>query len=382
MTDNIIRKPAIKIVQGAHTLYATTFTIADFQRDSLYRVNQLDTDSSEGYQRFLDEKRAKALGKDLSRAAKHDEAFLPTSILLATKGEVEYDDAAREISFSTASSSLVCPFLVVDGQHRIEGLRQFAAENPGKSVFPVAVNIITGMSMPQQMLQFLIVNAKQRAVNPALQQHIIKQFTEMLDGEIPYLPDWVARATGKRTDKLAIDIASHLIKHNPWQGKVRRADDEKKAPGHTINEISLNRSIKEHVLSDNNPLSDEEPEIRNKILVNYWLAIESVFVAPEAGAENVDTVVYKSIGTKFFHLVSAVVIERCNNLQDYRVEAIKDIFQRARERMADQQYMYPAWWIAGAGASGMNNLAITQKSSQLSKTIRSLPIVSGGEIKI
>lgn len=376
-----IRKPAIKIVQGKHTLYATTFTIADFLRgDEFYRVDQLDVADATvgGYQRLLDERRAKALAKDLVNAAVNDEMVLPTSILLATAGEVAYNGTTKEISFSTDPKEGTCPFNVVDGQHRIEGLRQFATEVPDMAGFPVAVNIATGLNTPQQMLQFVTVNTKQRTVDKGLVKHITARFTGMEGFEtLPYLPSWLEREVEKGADKLATDIVAYLSDEadSPWCGKITRVNASRER-GHTVKEYAFANSVISHILSANNPLSRKEPDMRNKILKNYWRAVDSLFVA------GGNTVVYKTTGINFFHLVSAVVIGRCDDLKDYRVETIKSIFQKAHEELGAAGYMYPEWWESGNEASGMNRGGIAQCASELSKAVEASSVVSGKGIQI
>lgn len=383
MTDNIIRKPAIKIAQGKHTLYAASFTISDFQRgESFYRVEKLDAEAKDGtgFQRILDERRAKALAKDLTSAAEKGEAFLPTSILLATEGDVGYDDATKEIVFSTDPKKGVCPFDVVDGQHRIEGLRQFAKQNPDMSEFAVAVNIAVRLNDAQKMLQFLTVNTKQKKVDTGLAQHITARFEKMQGFQtLPYLPPWLRREVDKGTDSLAADIVAYLSdeRDSPWRGKIGRVNIPKDKQ-HTLQEHSFIKSVKAQILSANNPLSRKPAETRNKILKNYWCAIEGLFVSG-----NTNTVVFKTSGVNFFHFVSSAVIGRCDDLKDYRVETIKGIFQKAHEDIGDDAvYMHPEWWVAGGPASGMNRGSIEKSASTLSRAITAASIVSDGGIKL
>ncbi len=380
--EEIIRKPAVKIAQGKHTLFATSFTVADFLRgEKFYRVDKLDTEDYTGYQRVLDEARAKSLAQDLNKASGKGEAFLPTSILLATAGNIGYNESSKEISFSVDPAENVCPFLVVDGQHRIEGLRQFSQQNPAAKNFPVAVNIATELDDAQQMLQFLVVNAKQRAVDKGLVQHIISRFTKMKGfTKIPYLPSWVDRATEKGTDAQAVDIVSYLNRESdsPWCGKIKRADDEKRLPEHTINEYPFVKSIKARILSAGNLLARiEDAEKRNKILKNYWIAVNSLFVDGDG-----NTVVYKTNGLIFFHLVSSEVVARCADLKNFHVETIQAIFRHAHEQDTLAEFMQPGWWQAGEGASKINRAGIDERASAFVKMIRASSTVSGDDFDV
>lgn len=379
MTD-IICKPAIKIAQGKRVLYATSFTVADFLlRKEFYRVDHLAPDEdgdNEGFQRILDESRAKALAKDLSSAYKQDEAILPTSVLLATAGKIDYDEAARQISFSAAPNAGVCPFSVVDGQHRIAGLCEFAAQNPEDPKiknFPVFVSIISGIDNAEQSLQFLIVNAKQRAVDKGLQRRLIRKFTNKYKVDaLPYLPAWVKRAVEGGADKKAGDIVLFLSqeKESPWRGRIILTNTPKrrgeKRTG--ISETSFARSVQVYLLAANNPLARMDSEWRNKIIMNYWNAVVSLFVEGDE-----DTVVFKTNGVNFFHMVSGAVLYRAADVGNYKPETIKDIFQKARKTAPEADFMHPGWWRAGTGpgrgASKMNQAGVSECATAFYKML-------------
>ena len=117
--------------------------------------------------------------------------------------------------------------------------------------------------------------------------------------------------------------------------------------------------------------------MRNKILKNYWCAIEDIFVGG-----NTNTVVFKTSGVNFFHFVSSSVIGQCDDRKDYRVETIKAIFRKAHEEIGDAGYMLPEWWVAGGQASGMNRGSIEKSAATLSRAITAISIASGDGIKL
>ena len=123
----IFEKPCVKIQQGEKVLLITSFTVGDFMttEPDFYRINRLDPDleddSEMGFQRILQAERVKRLAKYAIEARNHADhaAFLPTSVFLATGNNIDFDEEQNKIRFNSAD---VCPFDVVDGQHRIEGL--------------------------------------------------------------------------------------------------------------------------------------------------------------------------------------------------------------------------------------------------------------------
>lgn len=94
-----------------------------------YSVETLDPDdvTDEGYQRLLNIARAKRLADYIIKGQDSGDVFLPTSIFLATDKEIDYDFQNRCIRFDISE---IGPFSVVDGQHRLEGLRMAAEKDP------------------------------------------------------------------------------------------------------------------------------------------------------------------------------------------------------------------------------------------------------------
>ena len=181
------RKVAALVKQGSLTLYATSFKVGDFLQQGFYSIDQLDPEeNSSGYQRVLDTKRTKRISGYFSNAWKEGDAFLPTSILLATNKPVEYDAKRNEITFNLRD---VGPFNVVDGQHRIKGLVSAAKQHPAMKEFQVAANIAVNVDEVSQMCHFLIVNTTQKSVDKSVEQSILARLTSMIHFKtIPSLP--------------------------------------------------------------------------------------------------------------------------------------------------------------------------------------------------
>ena len=63
---NTITRPAALVRQGSLKLYATSLRVRDLKRHNFYAINKLDPDDSgPGYQRLLNEGRAKRLAEYL-----------------------------------------------------------------------------------------------------------------------------------------------------------------------------------------------------------------------------------------------------------------------------------------------------------------------------
>ena len=81
-----ITRPAARIKQGNLILYATSLRVQDLLTEEFYSIEKLDPDNpnDSGYQRVLNKGRAKKLADYLIDGQESGDAFLPTSILLAT----------------------------------------------------------------------------------------------------------------------------------------------------------------------------------------------------------------------------------------------------------------------------------------------------------
>ncbi len=166
----IIQRPASKIRQGGLLLYATSLRVADLKVRDFYKIETLDAGEGVGYQRVLNEGRAKRLADYLVEAHEAREGFLPTSIFLATDKSLAFDESTSILTIDTAN---VGPFNVVDGQHRIRGLVLAAERDPDLNNFEVPVNIAVELDEISQMCHFLIVNTTQKAVDRAIEQQIV-----------------------------------------------------------------------------------------------------------------------------------------------------------------------------------------------------------------
>ena len=174
----ILKKPAVKVKQGDLTIYATSLLVKDLLTPNFYQVDKLDaTNENSGFQRVLDKTRTKRLADYILEAWKDRDAFLPTSIFLATDKDVFFDDVKNEITFEIEK---VCPFNVVDGQHRVEGLIEAARQNPEIENFELVANIAVKLDEVSQMCHFLIVNTTQKSVDRAVEQQIIARLTGMV----------------------------------------------------------------------------------------------------------------------------------------------------------------------------------------------------------
>ncbi|MEO8771587.1 MAG: DGQHR domain-containing protein [Ferruginibacter sp.] len=365
----ILKKPAVKVTQGDLTIYATSLLVKDLMISKFYQIDKLDaSNATAGFQRVLDKTRTKRLADYILDAWKDKDAFLPTSIFLATNKDVAFDSEKNEITFEVEK---VCPFNVVDGQHRVEGLIEAARQNPEIENFELVANIAVLLDDVTQMCHFLIVNTTQKAVDRAVEQQIISRLTGMVNIEdIPTLPKWIQRQVMKGEDKEALVNANYLNTDfdSPWYQKIRMANEDRDDLN-TINQKSFVQSTKSYILSSNNPLAAEtDIDRRNKILKNYWKAIDQLLVRDDSVNQSV---VYKTIGLELFNIISATVFMKLYNERNFTVDRIKELLQHGFSHLPNEHLSVqtPDWWESGGGASNINKAAVRHIATELNKAM-------------
>jgi len=371
--------PAARVRQGALTLYATSLKVNNLLAKDFYSVETLDPeDDDNGFQRLLNKARAKKLADYIIKGQDTKDAFLPTSIFLATDKSLDFDEKKNTIEIDTAS---VCPFSVVDGQHRIEGLRMAAEKDPRVHDFEIPVVIAVKLSQLEQMCHFLIVNTTQKSVDTSVEQRIFARLSAaMAVEELPTLPRWMLNVVDKGEVEKAIKYVDFLNKTNgsPWFGKIKMANVTD-TDGGTINQKSFVKAIVKYVLTANNPLSVfKDFDREKKIFLNYWKAIQ----------KNLDdgksSVLYKYNGVELFCKFSIPFFMKLQNQgNDFTVKAMDDLLQACLENV-EGEYAgvgHPEWWSKGGKASFLNAAAINVISQEMSKALNKSSMAEGA-IKI
>ena len=348
-------RPAVEIKQGNLTLYLTYVTPRDLFSDNFYTVEKLDSSTQEGYQRLLHAPRARRLSRHLTEANSEGYAHLPTTVFLATDKSVDFDEDTQTLTFD---KGLVCPLSVVDGQHRIEGLRLASDNKPELLDFKLPVTLATELDDTHQMYHFFIVNTTQVPVDAGLRQQITRSFTDMQGVEdLPYIPHWIKRSIDVGSDAKALRITEFLNEHpdSPFYGRIQMANDP--ISKNKIKQASFVNTLKAQVFTASNPLSVQETDIDRaaRIVLNYFRAVDDLFVD---GNDRNTTVVYRSNGVFFFLGISRWIFNVLySSTNDFTPKSIASVIKASLDEI-DDAYRYiisPDWWMSGPyGASNLN----------------------------
>lgn len=156
--------PAIEVTQPIGTFYVGVISSEDLVKISSADIREMETelDSYMGIQRNLSKSRVKALSSYVNNV----DASFPTSIILAVDDEnAEWDADRKELTlFNKDGQSLDEIAKIIDGQHRIEGLKNLEAGNS----FQLSVSVFVGADLATQANLFATVNLAQTKVNRSL----------------------------------------------------------------------------------------------------------------------------------------------------------------------------------------------------------------------
>ena len=152
---------AVLLTQGEHRFYQLAMP-SDILGACTF-VSSRDVDPEAGFQRLLNQQRA----KEISTYIDSGHGTIPTSVILSAQENcnLEYESRNKTVSFDLSPMS----FLILDGQHRVYGFKM------AETKIRVPVIIYDGLSRRDESRLFIDINSKQRGVPSELLLDIKKQ---------------------------------------------------------------------------------------------------------------------------------------------------------------------------------------------------------------
>jgi DGQHR domain-containing protein len=265
--------------QGDHTFYSLTLP-SELLAETCFVISR-EEDPHVGFQRILDEKRAKEIAAYIDTGL----GTIPSSIVLSAQEEAElhYDARRKSISFNSISTA----FLIIDGQHRVYGFMY------AKKAFRVPVVIYDKLSKRDETRLFIDINSKQKGVPSELLLDI-KKLAEYESNQEEFLREIF--------DIFQKDSNSCLY------GKLSPAS---KAKG-KLTRATFNTAMKPLVKIFGGKGESEIYEILN----SYFLAFdEAILLRHEAHGQMFNTTFFKAI-CGFFPIIAAKVKDRFGAIYD------------------------------------------------------------------
>lgn len=257
-----------------------TFYIASIPKKDLIPlcfIIRRHEDRKKGFQRFLNESRAKSIAKYMDG----NKGSIPSPIILSAQKGVNFNFKNGRISFDNKINK---SFLVLDGQHRLYGY-----ELSEKS-FMVPIVVYSGLSISQEVSLFIDINSNQKGVPTAL----------LLD--IKQIAGTETSLEEKQRivfDKLMEDsvLTGHLSPDQSRRGKISRS--------------AFNDSTKS--LFERGTFKNKDAEIIFKGIKNYLEASElALDVSKSEAAKLYKTVIFKSLFQMFNEVITKTLTEHGN----------------------------------------------------------------------
>jgi len=306
------------VKQGKDTLYVGVMKTKDLVDRG--RVDTFSTGNEEGYQRSLSMARARAFGRFVLRNSSS-----PLSILLNIR-----EGNVKESSEGTLELPDETQMWVVDGQHRVAGLKFATEQDPavGEVDFPVVI-----MNQPsgyEEAWQFITINKTQKGIRTDLAERFLNQAIKK-EGRKALLElreSGALRGILKNVEWVgkALEIADILngAKLHPWHSKIRLPNEPK--DGTTIAQKAFTDSL-EPVLKDSFFQGKDAKAIASA-LGNYWDAVWEL--CEEAFNNPREYVIQKTTGVFVLHKIFPRVSELCRDEYGNRVltrEKIKSVLE-------------------------------------------------------
>lgn len=265
--------------QGEHTFYSLTMP-SDLLAETCFVVSR-DEDPIKGFQRVLDEKRAREIAAYIDSGL----GTIPSSIVLSAQEDTDlkYLNRTKSISFKKLRKA----FMIIDGQHRVYGF------SLAKKAFRVPVIIYDGLSKRDETRLFIDINSKQKGVPPELLLDI-KKLADYENSQEEFLRgifDAFLEETGSA-------LYGRLSPSSKAKGKITRT--------------TFNTAIK--------PLTrffggKSESEIY-EILNNYFVAFNEAILTKHEASDNLFTSTFFKAVCAFFPIVAEKVKDRFGAIYD------------------------------------------------------------------
>lgn len=310
---------AFKVIQPGlaknKAVFCGTVKVSDLIDQTAFKVDfwekEKEGEQGQGYQRKIYEGHVKKISDFLCES----DSILPSSVLLSTR---EYIPELNE-------SSLVIdrfPIFIVDGQHRIEGLKDAVMNKKidhwEQATVPAI--ILSGFSQFEEMIQFVDLNTKNKKVATDLALELMLEMAK--DGK------WKEkfRQEGSDWKPRAIKLVNELNKrgNSPWHSSI-------KMPGETIKTGNFRTAASSFAASLKPLISgvfeyNREMEKNIEILSIYWFLLREIF--RDAFLQPKEYAIQKTPGLFPLHTLLQAVLSKKGYEFGFKRAEFKDLLQK------------------------------------------------------
>ena len=336
-----------------------------------YRSDLTPNDPKQGYQRPPERTRITKIGSYLIHNIVNDDGetgngLFPTAVTLAARRELQYDENTLKLTLPFDEK-----LQIVDGQHRIEGLR-YAIEEKGVDYlrdFPIPFVIMETPNRVVEMNQFRTINGTAKAVRTDLVNAILTATVASSGDAFVYEKDKWRVVVTQVVDRLDRDPES------PWRGRILMPDEAgspKGSDGKVVRATSFMTSLKPvydameyfRFLKERNDLKGKSDLVYG-VVSPFWSALMEV--VPDAFKEPNQYVIQKTPGLFSLHkLLTSDLIPYMSkkDMDDWKIENFVVILKQSPE-ITDPDFWHKTSGRASAYGSmkGFHDLYVLLRDS-------------------
>ncbi|MES2767004.1 MAG: DGQHR domain-containing protein [Bacteroidota bacterium] len=277
-----VKFKALECNQNNKTFYITILPSDVLEQVSF--VSRRESDAKKGFQRTLNESRARDIAKYLDEL----HGTIPSALILSAQANANFtfNKTKSEVEFEINSNS----FMVLDGQHRLYGLITATKD------YIIPVIIFNKLTTTAEVNLFVDINTNQKGV-PA---------TLLLD---------IKNLTGKETKKeeRQRDLFDRLSKDSVLAGLL----SAHKSQVGKITKVSFNQATSE--LFESGFFHDKDNETIYKGVKNYLSAAEIVFIRSKSEkAKLTNSILFRAL----FAIFNEIVDKALKDYGDLRIESL------------------------------------------------------------
>jgi DGQHR domain-containing protein len=297
---------AFHFQQKGFDLYVTTMSAS--QLSMVCTVDRWNPGRDIAYQRPELKRRFAEIARYLQR----EEGVLPTSILLSARPDaritIEPLNDHESPQIVKISFPDRCKLWIVDGQHRLGGLREASTGNPLYAEYLVPVTIMVCEDTYSELRMFNVINTRQKPIPKDIVDQHLRKMRE-IEG-----PDMQVKTSRRDYIRARATTIIELLNTLPcpWLNSVRIPNIQGREEG-TMRCHSLVVSLEPIVeVTFVRGLSDQRLA---GLLATYWRAIEALM--PAAFLDPQDYTVQSHVGIHVFHSLFPNVVWLCQEVGDF-----------------------------------------------------------------
>jgi DGQHR domain-containing protein len=303
--------------------------------EELVRVAEIDffkPETKDGYQRTLVNKRVRDLAAYVSKQG----GLLPTAVLVNVRSDanfIPWSDNGLDGNIGWLSIPDSETLWVVDGQHRVEGLRKAVDNSSEPLLYDVPVVFSFGLDRDQETDLFYVVNTQARSVPTDLTAEIIarRTFDKLKErraaierGDEQTADELTVKPTDLRKS-LGVVVAHGLNAHQggPWFDKIRTGNEAKDPtrPMRLNTFASTLRPFLEDRWVKRQYEGTGDSDRIYVIVQAYWEALSRLM--PEAFADIENYAVQHPLGVYVFHELLPDIVGRIQIEDDWSPESFQ-----------------------------------------------------------